>query len=170
MIAFIHPVQFDSNDIQNLLSPQYFYVGAMYDGDKDKLPDFIQRGVWENGYNTEIPRLTDRVKKMRKGDFIIVKRLMGKGTKTMRILAVGIVVGLSLDGTYVLVSWAMPEVNIEIEGTSGDEDVIVPLREISTVSAPQGVVHLDPKLQNLVDKCRVRFLRHNLDVKPRHYL
>lgn len=167
---FIHSVQFDSNEIQNLLDPQCFYVGATFDSTEDQLPDFIRRGVWENGYGAHVPKYVDRVKKMRRGDFLIVKRLMGKGSTSMKVLAVGVVVGVAIDNSTVLVAWALPSVNIEVPGSEEYDDVIVPLKEIGTVSTPQQNAVLDPKIQTLIDKCRVRFLRQNLDIKPRHYL
>jgi hypothetical protein len=172
-ISFSNPVSFDSNDIQALMEPNVFYVGAMFSGSEDQLPDFINRGIWI-GLGLNSPQV-ERVRQIRKGDILSVKRLAGKGATTMRILALGVVVGLTpqqtSDSAHVLVAWVMPSMNLGLDVRAPDQDaeLRVPLKEVGTISAPQKLTELDTALAAQVAKCRVRFLRMNLDIRPRHY-
>ena len=48
----------------------YWFVGAVWNGNDDQLPRFLEQGVWENGYEDQ---LLDLVCRIRPGDQIAIK-------------------------------------------------------------------------------------------------
>ncbi len=81
---------------------QYWVVGATWGGTEDVLPKFIKRGYWycwdankfsdeESGVGNSIKNRQGRFEKVRPGDRIAVKRLLGQGASEMAVLATGIV-------------------------------------------------------------------------------
>ena len=97
------------------------------------------------------------MEKMAKGDVLMVKRLNGKGSKTMRILAIGIVLGKNFDKT-IRVAWVMQDLSLE-----------VPLACVGTISAPLAISNLAPELEDKVQKARSKFLRLHLRIADHHY-
>lgn len=161
-MSFIH--HFDAADASRFLNPYVFYVGASYGGSECQLSRFIQHGIWENGYikcphPTSSTDLFERyMEDMTKGDIILVKRLNGKGATTMRILAVGIVLGKNIDKT-VRVAWVIPQL-----------DLIVPLITVGTISPCYALSSsiVDP-VRSVIEKARSKFLRLNLKIEDRWY-
>lgn len=157
---------FEKQDIENLLNPNCFYVGATFTEDvkqhkeyKDQLGRFIDDGIWENGWGSEVYLFKTRSDSIKKGDVLIVKRLLGKASPDMRVLAMGVVVGQDYNPNKVRVEWTMPRL-----------EEIVPLNgAVGTITKGKKIQDLDLKLRDLVDKCRCRFLRWNLDIQHRNY-
>ncbi len=90
----------------------YWFVGAVWDG-KDQLSRFLQRGIWENGYDD---KFSDLVRRIKAGDRIAIKSgfvqkhqlpfdVGGKSAAAMRIKATGIVIENNNDGKSVTVAW-----------------------------------------------------------------
>jgi len=157
---------FDAADAARFLNPQHFYVGASFDSTECQLERFFQERIWENGFIKHLKKHpeertsgTDQyektMEKIAKGDTLIVKRLNGKGATTMRVLAIGIVLGKNFDQT-LRVAWVMQDLNLE-----------VPLSCIGTLSSP--LAYLPADLADKVQKARAKFLRLHLTIKDRYY-
>jgi len=161
-MSFLH--HFDAADASRLLNPSVFYVGASYGGSECQLSRFIQNGIWENGYikDPQPSAATSLYEQymdiMSKGDILLVKRLNGKASNTMRIMAIGIVLGKNIDKT-VRVAWVMPQL-----------DIVVPLVTVGTISPsyPLSSVLVDT-VRDKIEKARSKFLRLNLKIEDRWY-
>lgn len=86
--------------------PQYWLVGANWDG-KDKTLQFTRNHSWEMGYtDQDCPELAAQRKKMKKGDRIAIKARCGRGSDQIRIKALGIVIGQEgIEDGKVFVDW-----------------------------------------------------------------
>ena len=90
----------------------YWFVGAVWNGNDDQLPRFLEQGIWENGYED---KFLDLVRRIRPGDKIAIKasfikkrvpfEVDGKAVSVMRIKATGTVLNISGDGRTVRVAW-----------------------------------------------------------------
>ena len=90
----------------------YWFAGAVWNGNDDQLPRFLEQGVWENGYEDQF---LDLVRRIRPGDQIAVKasfvkkrvpfEVGGKAVSVMRIKATGTVLDNAGDGRTVKVAW-----------------------------------------------------------------
>jgi 5-methylcytosine-specific restriction protein B len=93
----------------------YWFVGAVWNGNEDQLPRFLEQGIWENGYEDQF---LDLVRRIRPGDQIAVKasfvkkrvpfEVGGKAVSVMRIKATGTVLENAGDGRTVKVAWDSP--------------------------------------------------------------
>ncbi|MCP5299077.1 MAG: AAA family ATPase [Chromatiaceae bacterium] len=92
---------------------QFWFVGAVWGGTNDKLDEFIEKGIWQNGYDN---KFGEHVQRMRPGDRIAIKASFvkkhnlpfdnrGKAVSCMRIKAVGTVTENLGDGRTVKVDW-----------------------------------------------------------------
>lgn len=90
----------------------YWLVGSSWDG-VDKTDEFIQNGIWENGFDDEY---LDRVKSAKVGDKIAIKSSytktknlpfdnQNKAVSVMKIKAIGEVVNNPKDGKRLEVYW-----------------------------------------------------------------
>ena len=91
----------------------YWFVGAMYGGDDDQMPRFIDEGIWENGYTD---KYLDLVRAIQSGDRIAIKSSYtrkhglpfdsrGQSVSVMAIKAIGSVTANQGDGRRVKVDW-----------------------------------------------------------------
>lgn len=90
------------------MNPQYWVVGAMWEGHIDKLPDFIKGGYWYLGYSPEEDAAQNqRRDKMRTGDRLAVKKMLGQGASEIEIRALGIIKHIDDEDGYrrVYVDW-----------------------------------------------------------------
>lgn len=103
------------------MNEQYWVVGATWGGTDDVLPQFIKRGYWycwdANQFDSEeisvgnsIKNQQERFKQIKRGDRIAIKRLLGKGSAEMSILAIGIVKDIDLKEWRIYIDWIMPEI------------------------------------------------------------
>lgn len=78
---------------------QYWVVGAMFGGTDDQLDSFVRRGYWYC-YAKTSPDIPAAVKNLfpqiKSGDRIAVKRMLGMGSPTIEIRALGIVKDIDL--------------------------------------------------------------------------
>ena len=149
---------FEAFDAENFLNPGCYYVGAMFkDGNnwEDQIPNFMREGIWILGWGDEIDKYVDRLDSVKKGDIFIIKRLLGKGSSQMKVLAAGVVVGKQpMTESIVNVEWSSPKL-----------DLVVPLKgEIGTISLRHELPSLPSDIQIAVKKCQARFLRWNLNI------
>lgn len=74
---------------------QYYVVGASYGGNESQLERFIEHGIWALGWNgDDAPAQYAPLMEMKRGDFIAVKRMNGRGASDVTILARGVVRGV----------------------------------------------------------------------------
>lgn len=89
-----------------------WFVGATY-GDDDQLDNFIEQGIWKNGYSD---RYLDQVRSMQKGEKIVIKSAFtrkyelpfdnrGHMVSVMAIKAIGTITNNLNDGQTVQVDW-----------------------------------------------------------------
>ena len=99
----------------------YWVVGATWGGSEDVLPQFITRGYWYcwdvNEFDGAVPgagntikNQQDRFEKVKPGDRVAVKRLLGKGSSDMAILAIGIVKDIDLKEWRIYVDWIVSDI------------------------------------------------------------
>ncbi|WP_213908994.1 McrB family protein [Stutzerimonas nitrititolerans] len=91
-----------------------WFVGASYGGKDDQMPRFLEKGIWENGYDD---KLLDMVRAMRPGERIAIKAAYtrkhglpfdnrGRTVSVMGIKAIGTITENLNDGKRVKVDWA----------------------------------------------------------------
>jgi len=97
---------------------QYWVVGAMFGGSEDNLKVFLQRGYWycwDPKFNPDIPQAAaDLVPKIRVGDRLAVKKMLGQGSSNMLVRALGIVSDVDVTEWRVYVKWLVPDVEREV--------------------------------------------------------
>jgi len=151
---------FDTADTLRFLNPKAFYVGATFDA--CQLSKFIKESIWEYGYydsdhtSIKTDKYEEYVADITKGDTLIVKRLNGKAQTTMRILAIGIVLGRNFDKT-IRVAWVK------------QLDIDVPLHTVGTISPGYRLTELPDAIKKEVEKARAKFLRLNLQIEDQWY-
>lgn len=94
--------------------PQYWVVGAMWGGRDDQYDLFLRRRYWYLGWDDEDkPIQTKRRDRIRPGDRIAIKRMLGKSSKDIEIRAIGIVrkIARRSSRVYVYVNWVQPDIN-----------------------------------------------------------
>lgn len=96
---------------------RYWFVGACYDGTDDRSSDFVQQGIWRNGYTD---RYADDVNSMQPGERIAIKATYvrkndlpfdnkGNPVSVLGIKATGTIVSNPGDGQTVNVNWDPPQ-------------------------------------------------------------
>lgn len=100
---------------------QYWVVGAMWGGKEDVLRTFVTRGYWYcwniNDFPNEIAGAGNSIKtqqerftKVKKGDRIAVKRLLGQGSSEMAVLSIGIVKDVDMQEWRIYVDWVVSDI------------------------------------------------------------
>ncbi len=91
--------------------PNYWLVGAMWDGQVDQYEIFLRRGYWVLGWEDdeqpEQARLRDQIQP---NDRIAIKRMLGQGAHNIEIRALGIVKEVDQEDKRVYVDWVVPRV------------------------------------------------------------
>ena len=100
------------------MKQQYWVVGSMFGGVEDHLSSFIDRGYWycwDPKVNPDIPTaVQNALPKIRKGDRIAVKKMMGQGSTNIEIRALGIVKDVDLSEWRVYVDWLVTDKSHEV--------------------------------------------------------
>ncbi len=97
--------------------PNYWLVGAMWGGGDDQAPKFIRRGYWQLGWKDEDkPHMTRRRNEIEPGDRIAIKRMMGQGSSTIRITALGIVTEVDPEDGRVYIRWVSDNLDRVVDG------------------------------------------------------
>jgi hypothetical protein len=77
----------------------------MFDKD-DQIGRFLRRGYWRLGWaDEEKPAMAKLRDKVKPGDRIAIKRMMGKGKSTIKIKALGVVKEIDEYGKIIFVDW-----------------------------------------------------------------
>ena len=90
----------------------YWLVGASWDGVDHQDKKFVDNKIWVLGYKEKDDESQYlKAKKIKKGDRIAIKRMMGKGSANIKILHTGIVEGVVDYGSLVIcvVNWLVLE-------------------------------------------------------------
>jgi hypothetical protein len=97
--------------------PQYWVVGAMFNnGREDHSPGFLRRGYWELGWSdADAPDQASRRDQVRSGDRIAIKKMMGRGSRKIRITTLGIVLGMG-PRKRVRVKWIVRNLDRQVSG------------------------------------------------------
>jgi len=94
---------------------RYFVVGATWDKTEDKLPEFIDGGYWQMGWeDSKKPDMAAIRDSIRPGDRIAVKRILGPGNANILIRALGIVREVDKFGGRVYVDWILRGLSREV--------------------------------------------------------
>ena len=100
------------------MQEQYWVVGAMFGGRDDMLPEFERRGYWycwDPKDNPEIPaNVAELFPKIRVGDRLAVKKMLGQGSSSIQVLALGIVTDTDLEEWRVYVKWLITNLSREV--------------------------------------------------------
>ncbi len=83
----------------------YWIVGAMW-GEDDQEEKFIRRGYWLLGWkDEEQPAQAALRNKIKSGDRIAIKRMLGRGSSDIEIRALGIVQEVDEEDNRIYVNW-----------------------------------------------------------------
>lgn len=96
-----------------MVEENYWVVGAMSGGKKDMLPVFLEEGYWhcwgiyedDPNWTPQVQKQQERMKKMKRDDFIIVKKMLGRGEKNIEIRAIGAIKDVDFVKWRVYVNW-----------------------------------------------------------------
>jgi len=108
----------------------YWLVGSYWQNDKpqERLPEFIEKGVWINGYGED--KYTERVNAVRVGDVLICKSTFRKnGKSVLRIKAVGIVTKKTEYGSVLNVDWKKEFITKDLDDLGFYRDTIHSVRD-----------------------------------------
>ena len=97
----------------------YYFVGAIWNGDEDKTSEFLEGGYWEMGWSTmDKPKLAEQINDVQRGEWIAIKAAtvqknnlpfegvpVGKSVSKMMIKAVGKVISNPQNGKRLEVEW-----------------------------------------------------------------
>ncbi|MCB2080428.1 MAG: AAA family ATPase, partial [Novosphingobium sp.] len=92
---------------------QFWFVGALWNGNEDQSERFFKEGIWQNGYDE---KFGEHVQRMKPGDRIAIKSSFvqkyslpfdnkEKPVSCMRIKAIGTITEATQDGRTVKVDW-----------------------------------------------------------------
>jgi hypothetical protein len=99
--------------------PQYWVVGAMYDGHDDQFELFIREGYWLLGWHEDQqPDQARRRDQIRPGDRIAIKK-RAKNKSNIEIRAVGFVSGIDPEQKRVYVRWVASGLRHEVYAKGG---------------------------------------------------
>ncbi|WP_313057766.1 hypothetical protein [Stutzerimonas nitrititolerans] len=109
------------------MDARYWIVGAMFGGCRDQLDTFIKRGYWycwdpHKARDNEIPEQTIALfKQIQRGDRLAVKKMLGRGSPSMEVRALGIVTDIDQDEWRIYVDWLVPNMSrlVPIRGCMG---------------------------------------------------
>lgn len=99
----------------------YWVVGAMWEGKEDQSTKFLERGYWYLGWADEAqPAQAKRRGKMRRGDRIAIKKMLGQGAKHIEIRALGIIREIETgkndhDRIHVYVNWLVDDLKRKVD-------------------------------------------------------
>lgn len=95
--------------------PNYWVVGAMWGGRDDQLALFVRRGYWFLGYADDAqPAQAALRDQILPGDRIAIKRMLGRGSRSVEIRALGIVREIDAKDKRVYVHWAVGDLKRKV--------------------------------------------------------
>lgn len=94
----------------------YWLVGAMWGGNDDQAPVFLRRSYWILGHeDNEQPGMAQLRDKIVSGDRIAIKQMLGRGSPTILIKALGVVREIDPQDKRVYVDWLVKDLKREVE-------------------------------------------------------
>ena len=98
-------------------SQQYWIVGATLSG-LSAVKTFVRRGYWELGASSKPKRdalYMERLSKVKVGDRIALKSLVGKGSALIKVHAIGVVEEVIISERRVYVHWKSTEMARDVD-------------------------------------------------------
>lgn len=93
----------------------YWVVGAMWNGQEDQSDKFIRQGYWFLGWSDDDqPVQARRRDQMRPGDRIAIKRMLGQGSPSIAIRALGVITEIDQEDKRVYVNWLVSGLEREV--------------------------------------------------------
>lgn len=87
---------------------QYWVVGAMWGGQDDQSEVFVRRGYWFLGWDDkDQPTQADLRDKIKVGDKVAIKRMLGQGATNIEIRALGTVKEIDDEDKRIYIHWAI---------------------------------------------------------------
>jgi hypothetical protein len=94
---------------------KYWLLGATYEGKDDMYEMFIKRGCWQMFYDDkEKPDYASLRAKIREGDRVAIKAMLGQGSPKISIRALGIVKANDGDEGRLYVNWLRTGMNRKV--------------------------------------------------------
>lgn len=105
----------------------------MWGGYDDQSDKFIRRGYWFLGWSdAEQPAQARRRDEIRPGDRIAIKRMLGKGSRSIEIRALGVVREIDDEDKRVYIDWLVRDVNRKVAGRGCFQSIHGPFVESDT--------------------------------------
>ncbi|WP_061285990.1 hypothetical protein [Leptospira interrogans] len=104
----------------------YWLVGASWGGQDDQSDKFLQRGYWFLGWSDiDQPAQAALRDQIKPDDRIAIKQMLGQGSKTILIRALGIVKEIDEEDKRIYVDWLIKKLNREVpsKGIKGSPGV-----------------------------------------------
>lgn len=100
---------------ETMTRTNYWVVGAMWNGQDDQSEKFIREGYWYLGWSDEDkPDQAKLRDQMKPGDRIAIKRMLGRGSPSICIRALGVIEEVDEDDKRVYVNWLLKGLEREV--------------------------------------------------------
>lgn len=99
--------------------PNYWVVGAMWGGHHDMLENFLQGGYWYLGHTAKESEAQNKLRdQMAIGDRLAVKRMLGQGSTSIEIRALGIIKHIDDEDGFrrIYVNWVVKNLSRRVPG------------------------------------------------------
>lgn len=108
----------------------YWVVGAMWGGQEDQSEKFIRRGYWFLGWSdAEQPSQAKLRDQMKPGDRIAIKRMLGQGSRSIAVRALGVIKEIDDDDKRVYVDWFVKGLEREVPSRGAYASIHGPFSE-----------------------------------------
>jgi hypothetical protein len=110
----------------------YWVVGAMWGGkaDHDQSEKFIRRGYWFLGWeDKDQPAQAKLRDKIKRGDRIAIKKMLGRGSPNIAIRALGVVKEIDKDDKRVYIDWFVKGLKREVSSKGAYKSIHDPFAE-----------------------------------------
>lgn len=114
------------NGTEHPLPGYHYYLGGGFWGGENKVPEFLENSVWQNGYDD---KYQDLVKQVPAGSIFLLKSTYaGSGISYLRIKAVGQVRHNPGNGTDLEMEWLTGEFSVDVPHLGWYRDAIHPVK------------------------------------------
>lgn len=138
----------DNQDLEKLINSNknFFAVGHLWDDNSnDQMDRFIEKGIWENGYETKHSKTVNSVKE---GDVLYLKSTF---TGTLRVKAIGVVTENPKDGRLLRVNWHLIN-KIDLPKLGAYRDTITKIGDENVKRILEGLHEQLPELFEIIKR------------------